>query len=119
MVQEDCKGMKLTFIMKALCAVALIVQILYSAGVAKAQEDYPVPQGNPATWGIPGHTERLPEEAQASPPSIFSAPRSWGNEAQNGVSGPAGEAEEKYTGTWAFNGMAGTGIDRNGIPESR
>jgi hypothetical protein len=84
-----------------------------------AQEDYPVPGSDPAFWGIPGLSERLPEEAQASTQSIFSAPRSWGNEALNGLSGPAGEAEEKHTGTWPFSGMAGTGIDRYGLPESR
>jgi len=111
--------MKATRTIKTLLAAALIAQILYVVGVATAQEDYPVPQGSPATWGIPGHTERLPQEAQTSPLSVFSSPESRGNEGLNSLSVPAGEANEKYTGTWPFFGVAGTGIDRYGIPESR
>ncbi|HUJ68840.1 MAG TPA: hypothetical protein VLW86_04920 [Syntrophorhabdales bacterium] len=111
--------MKATWIISTLFVVSIIAQMLYAAGVAAAQEDYPVPRGNPATWGIPGHTKRLPEEAETSPPSIFSAPRPRGNEALNNVAGPAGEAEEKYTGTWVFGGVAGTGLDQYGTPESR
>ena len=111
--------MKSTWFAKLLIAAAVMAQILYIAGVSKAQENYPVPGGDPAAWGIPGHEERLPEEAQTSPSSIFSAPQSWGNEGLNSPSVPAGEADEKYTGTWVFNGTAGTGIDRYGIPESR
>jgi hypothetical protein len=119
MIEENSKVMKATWIRNSLLVAAVIALILSTAGVARAQEDYPVPRGNPATWGIPGHRETLPEEAQGSPPSIFSAPRPRGNEALNGLSGPEGQAEEKYTGTRALdNGVAGTGIDRYGVPEN-
>ena len=110
--------MKAIWRISTLFVAVLLAQMLCAAAVA-AQEDYPVPRGDPALWGIPGHAERLPEEAQTSVPSIFSAPPPPGNEALNNLAGPAGEAEEKYTGTWVFNGVAGTGLDRYGIPESR
>jgi len=110
--------MKATSTIVMLFVAVLVVQMLCAVSVA-AQEDYPIPRGDPALWGIPGHAERLPEEAQTSGPSIFSAPRPPGNEALKNLAGPAGEAEEIYTGTWVFNGVAGTGLDRYGIPESR
>ena len=110
--------MKATWIIGVLFVAMLAGQMLCAAVVA-AQEDYPIPRGDPAVWGIPGHTERLPDEGQTSPTSIFSAPQPRGNEALDSPTGPAGEAEEKYTGTWVFNGVAGTGLDRYGVPESR
>jgi hypothetical protein len=110
--------MKATWSISTLFMAVLVAQMLCAA-ISAAQEDYPIPRGDPALWGIPGHAERLPEEAQTSDPSIFSAPQPRGNEAQSSLAGPAGEAEEKYTGTWVFNGVAGTGLDRYGIPQSR
>jgi len=110
--------MKAIWSMSTLFVGVFIAQMLCAAAAA-AQEDYPVPRGDPALWGIPGRAEKLPEEGRTSPPSIFSAPQPPGNGALNNLAGPAGEAEEKYTGTWVFNGVAGTGLDRYGIPQSR
>lgn len=97
---------------------ALIAQLLWTAGPAVAQEDAPIPPGDPATWGIPGHVVKLPVKP-APPSTIFSAPSPQGNEALNRSTGPAGEAEEKYTGGPVLGGVAGSGIDRFGIPEDR
>ena len=110
--------MKAAWMRSTLLALVLIAQILLVAGHSAAQENYPVPRGNPDTWGIPGHTEKLPVKPQF-PFSMFSAPSPLGNEGQNGPTGPAGEAEEKYTGTKEFGGIAGTGIDKSGIPWNR
>ncbi len=107
--------MKAAWMKGALFFLALIVQILCAVGQPAAQDNYPVPPGNQSTWGIPGHPEKLPEEPQSTPPNMFSAPPLPGNEALTQPSGPAGEAEEKYTGTRGeFGGIAGTGIDRSG-----
>ncbi len=104
----------------ALLSLVLIAQMLLVAGHLAAQEDAPIPPGNPDTWGIPGHAVKLPVEPQTTAPNIFSAPSAPGNEALNQPSGPAGEAEEKYTGTRAgFGGIAGTGIGQYGIPKNR
>jgi hypothetical protein len=95
--------------------LALIAQILFMVGQPAAQEDYPVPQGNPSTWGIPGHPEKLPGEPQSTLPNMFSTPPAPGNEALGQPSAPAGEAEENYTGTRGeFGGIAGTGVDQSG-----
>jgi len=107
--------MKLAFKEKVLLVSAVAVLLGFIAGQAAAQENYPVPKGDPSTWGIPGHAKKLPVEPEAGPPNMFSAPRPWGNESLSRPSGPAGEAEETYTGTRVFgDGIGGTGIDRNG-----
>ncbi|OPY69761.1 MAG: hypothetical protein A4E57_01011 [Syntrophorhabdaceae bacterium PtaU1.Bin034] len=101
--------------------VLLLLFILLSANGAVAQEDYPVPRGNPDNWRIPGRSEALPApQSEPSPPGdIFTAPTAPGNEAQNPPGRPAGEAQEKFTGTRQFGGIAGTGITEFGIQRNR
>jgi hypothetical protein len=111
--------MKAAWMKGALFFLALM-QVLFVAGQLAAQEDAPIPPGDPSTWGIPGHIVKLPVKSENNPPNIFSAPSPPGNERQNQPTGPAGEAEEKYTGTRAgFGGIAGTGIDQSGTHKNR
>ncbi len=118
--QEELKTMKGAWVRGAILFLAFVAQTLFVVGQPAAQEDYPVPPGNPETWGIPGHVEKLPIKPQPGSPDMFSAPTPAGNEQQNQPSAPAGEADEKYTGTRGdFGGIAGTGIGQTGTPENR
>ncbi len=111
---------KATGAIRTLLLLTAVIPLLFLLGaVAGAQSDYPVPSGDPATWGIPGRTEELPPEQQTPPSNMFSAPQPPGNEALSQPSVPAGVAEEKYTGTREFGGMAGTGIDQYGPQQNR
>lgn len=107
------KTLRLVFFLLApLCAE------LFS-GIAAAQENYPVPQGNPEDWGVPGRVHTLSEES--SPPEsgdLLSAPGQRVNADRNRPDVPWGEAQEGYTGTKPFGGKAGTGITDYGT-ESR
>ncbi len=99
-----------------------VMVIIFAPALAEAQNDYPLPQGNPSDWGIPGKPDKLvPEKRQTSAPDTFSAPAPRGNEALKQPSVPAGEAQEKYTGTRdrGFGGIAGTGIDQPGVGQIR
>jgi hypothetical protein len=114
--------------MKAAFRSGILLFLLFVMGTifvpvpAEAQNDYPIPPGNPSGWGIPGKPKTfVPEERRTSPPTIFSAPAPPGNEELNRPSAPAGEAQEKYTGTRdrGFGGIAGTGIDESRIQQNR
>jgi hypothetical protein len=74
-----------------------------------AQDDYPLPQGNPETWGT-GRTERLavpplPGDEGVVGSGDFTAPPPRGNLEQERPGAPAGEAEEVYTGTRPQGGI--------------
>ncbi len=99
-----------------------VASIVIVAAPVEAQDNYPIPPGNPSDWGIPGTPEKLvPEEQKTSAPDAFSAPRPRGNEELNEPLVPAGEAQEEYTGTRdrGFGGIAGTGIDQSGVTQNR
>ena len=93
--------MKAAWTKGALLLLMLVVQLLLIGSQLAAQEDAPIPPGNPDTWGIPGRAVKLPLEPQTTQPNIFSAPSRPGSEARNQLSGPSGEAQEVYTGTRA------------------
>ncbi len=107
----------------ALLFLLFVALIIFGPALAEAQNDYPLPSGNPRDWGVPGKPEKLvPEEQQqTSAPDAFSAPSLPGNEELNQPSVPAGEAQEKYIGTRGrgFGGIAGTGIDQSGVEQNR
>ncbi len=99
----------------------VVMVVILAPAPAAAQNDYPLPPGNPDKWGIPGKPDTFaPKARQTSAPDQFSAPAPPGNEELNEPSVPAGEAEEKYTGTGdrGFGGIAGTGIDQPGVEET-
>ncbi len=103
--------------MKLILLITAVLLLLLGVCSARAQNDYPIPPGNPDDWGIPGRSEQLPEE-KAPPSNAFSAPPPTGNEAAIAEpSAPAGEPQEEYTGTRdrGFGGIAGTGIDESGV----
>ncbi|MGD0232767.1 MAG: hypothetical protein ABSC19_20855 [Syntrophorhabdales bacterium] len=94
---------------------------LFCAGPLKAQDDYPYPAGNPDTWGT-GRPERLAPETPGSPMSqegYTATERPTGNQAQERPDAPAGEAQEVYTGTRQFGGIAGTGMNQSGQVQGR
>jgi hypothetical protein len=99
-----------------------VMVIMCAPDEAEAQNDYPVPPGNPSTWGIPGKPDTfVPKERQTSAPDEVLAPSQPGNEQLDEPSVPAGDAQEKYTGTRdrGFDGVAGTGIDQSGVEQKR
>ncbi len=110
------KEMKLTI---ALCCLLAIACILLAANMARAEEDYPLPPGNPDTWKIPGQTDTFAPPEPPMPSNTFSAPPPPGNVGLEQPSVPAGQAEEKYTGTRDFGPIGGTGIGQFGPDENR
>ena len=99
-----------------------VMVVGFTPAPAEAQNNYPLPPGNPSDWGIPGQSETLvPEGEQTPAPDALSAPALPGNEELNQPSAPAGEAQEEYTGTGdrGFGGIAGTGIDESGGGQNR
>ena len=114
-------GTYVLFDMKILIFLPAVLLLVSATGAAKAQNDYPVPPGNPSDWGIPGRPEQLPPAPQqTAPPNAFSALPPPGNEELNQPSVPAGEPQEEYTGTGdlGFGGVAGTGIKSPDAPAS-
>ncbi len=98
----------------------LLVMVTFASAWAEAQDDYPLPPGNPSDWGIPGRPEELlPEAGQTSAPDVSSSP-SPGNVELGQPSVPEGEAQEEYKGTAdpGFGGVAGTGIGQSGAPSA-
>jgi hypothetical protein len=113
--------MKAALRLGTLLFLLFVMVTIFAPTPAEAQNDYPLPQGNPSDWNIPGTPDKLvPEKRQTSTPDMFSAPAPRGNEALNQPSVPAGEAQEKYTGTRdrGFGGVAGTGIDQPGAGQN-
>lgn len=99
----------------------LCVLILSFLCTALAQNDYPPVQGKPDAREMGQGRLAVPAE-QAGPQGtadIFTAPQPPGNEGLNRPDVPAGDAEEKYTGTEPFSGIAGTGITETGPEDSR
>ena len=99
-----------------------VMVIIFAPALVEAQNDYPLPPGNPRDWEIPGKPDKfVPEERQTSAPDALSAPSPRENEKLSQPSVPAGEAQEEYTGTRdrGFGGIAGTGIDQSGVGQNR
>ncbi len=107
---------------KGMLILLAVLLVLSAVSRAPAQEDYPIPPGNPNRWGIPGRTDefRPPEpRTPQGPQDMFSAPPLPGNEKYEQPYGPEGEDQEKYTGTRVFGGIGGTGIGEFGPHENR
>ena len=114
-------GTYVLFDMKTLVFLSAVLLLVSATGAVKAQNDYPVPPGNPSDWGIPGRPEELsPAPQQTAPANAFSTLPPPGNEGLNQPSVPAGEPQEEYTGTGnlGFGGVAGTGIEPPDAPAS-
>ena len=117
MKRKGSKG--ITFLgLSLLCLFVLALALLFFAKAGQAQEDYPIPAGNPDRWMSSGRPEMsLPVQ----PPAPEQKELSAGLPQQgHGATSPElswGDAQEEYTGTQPFGGIAGTGITRFG-PES-
>jgi hypothetical protein len=113
MTMERARSTRPTFFVSVRLGLCLVLATaLFLLGQpAKAQEDYPVPPGNPESWSVPGQSETLlPGRPSPLPSDPFTALRRPGNENQNLPNTPSGEAQEEYMGTGQFGGIAGTGI---------
>lgn len=107
---------------KACFSILLSLCLCFPAAwIVTAQENYPVPPGDPEKWGFPGRSETIqpeqPSYGQSRQSSIAPAPQ--GDEDANRPNTPSGEAQEKYTGTRQFGNIAGTGITPFGTENRR
>ncbi len=89
--------------MKSLLLYIILVvclSLLASRVLAQSPDDYPEPRGNPENWNIPGTPERLvPQATDRAPVTPYTPPERYDNRASNRPGVPAGESQEKYTGT--------------------
>lgn len=109
-------GTTKSFILVLFCLLSFLGGVLFLFVSVSAQENYPVPPGDPEDWGVPGRARELPLEqpSPSAPADLLTAPRQQENAARNEPDVPWGDSEEEYTGTKDFGGMAGTGITRYG-----
>jgi hypothetical protein len=111
-------GRAADFILPCLFLCGLILSLFCAAGAQN--DDYPPVKGNPDAWATGQGRLVVPEQgAPPGPADNFSAPEPRGNEGLNQPNVPAGDAEEKYTGTKPFGGIGGTGITETGPEENR
>ena len=81
-----------------------------------AQDNYPLPPGDPETWKIPGQEERVaPEQLRAGPRE---RPMSQPSE-QDRPQGPSGEVTQEFQGTPRLGDYAGTGMPEAGTKPRR
>ena len=81
-----------------------------------AQDNYPVPPGDPDTWKIPGQEERVvPGQLPAGPRE---RPMSQPSE-RDRQQGPSGEVTQEFQGTPGLGDYAGTGVTEAGPKQRR
>ncbi len=102
----------------ALCGLCLCISVLF-ASTLKAQDNYPLPAGEPDTWKTPGEEEKLVVEPAPRTASPDTLPSQQDYREQNMATRPGGEPEEEYTGTKDFGGIGGTGITEFGTERRR
>jgi hypothetical protein len=90
----------------------LSTAIFLLPAVTAAQDNYPIPSGNPEDWTKPGRTYDIapPQLSYGGSADPFVSRRHRENEARNDPNAPWSESREEYTGTNQFGSIAGTGI---------
>lgn len=89
--------------------------LLFLPEMTEAQDNYPVPPGNPEDWT--GRVLSIPskEPSYGGSADPFVSQRHRENRARTDPNVPWGEAREEYTGTNQFGTIAGTGITPFGV----